>query len=119
MLHYRYNFAMKKTFFTLLVMPYENKYMALCKETGIVRAGNTPEEARDAVFSATKMLFEAVSRDSKLQPSLRVGLPLRYRLLFNWTVFKMFTHLFTRNATKKFLYQTQPIQTFNSTLAPA
>lgn len=110
---------MKNAFFNILVMPYENKYMALCKETGIVRAGDTLEEARDAIFSATKTLVETVKHDSKLQPSLVVGLPLRYRLLFNWTVFKMFTHLLTRAAMEKFLYQTQPIQTFNSTFVPA
>ena len=93
--------------------------MALCKETGIVRAGDTLEEARDAIFSATKTLIDAVKENQHLQSSIKVGLPFRYRLLFNWTIFKMFTHLLTRTAVKRFLYQTQPMHIFSSGFSPA
>lgn len=73
---------MKKLVLNMLVMPYENGYMALCKETGIVRGGATLEEARRALLSANKTLVETVREDGRLTPSLAVGLPLRYRALF-------------------------------------
>lgn len=110
---------MQQLTFNILVMPYEDKYMALCKEAGIVRAGDSLEAARAAIFSAMKTLVAAVHANPKLQPSLTVGLPLHYRFLFNWTVFKLFTRLCTRAMVKKFLYQTEPLQAFGSQFSSA
>jgi len=98
-------------------MPYENKYLALCKETGLVRSGDTLEEARDALISSTKTLVSAVIKDPRLEPSLKAGLPFRYRVLFDWTVFKMLTRIITCLAMNKLLYQRQPISDFNTSVA--
>jgi predicted RNase H-like HicB family nuclease len=103
----------------ILVMPYESNYIALCKETGIVRGGKTLEEARDALFSATKTLIEAISENPALRPSLSIGLPLRYRLLFYWTVFKILTGLGANAFKERFLYQIQPLHPFDHALSPA
>ncbi len=102
-------------------MPYKNGYMAFCKETGIVRGGKTLEEARDALFVATKTLVEAVSENPRLHPSLSVGLPWRYRLLFHWTVFKILTGLVRIGAVKdKFLFQIHPLRALGGpALSPA
>jgi hypothetical protein len=110
---------MKNKTFNILAMPYKNNYIAICKEAGIIRGGQTLEAALDAVLSATNTLTEEVRNNPALYPSLVVGLPWRWRLLFYWTLFKMFTRLGTNASVKRFLYQTQPIQVFGTTLSPA
>jgi len=79
----------KQLILNFLIMPYEDGYMALCRETGLIRSGRDLDGAYKAIESATKTLLEAVQADKKLQPSLRVGLPIAYRILFYWTVFKI------------------------------
>lgn len=96
-----------------LIMPYEDGYMAMCKETGIIRSGKTLEKARDAIISSTESLVEAVVADKRLIPSLEVGLPFRYRVLFNWTVFK----ILCRFAMDRFLYETNSVRGFYPNLA--
>src|SRR3989344_5953414 len=83
--------------FNILVMPYEGRYLALCRETGLIRDGSTLEEARDALFSATQTLVQAVERDSSFTPSLVAGLPIRYRVLFDFTVLKILAVYFFRH----------------------
>lgn len=94
-------------------MPYENGYVAMCKETGIIRSGKTLGEARDAIVSSTETLIEAVVADNKLEPSLKVGLPFKYQALFNWTVFK----LLCRFAMDRVLYETNFVRNFYPDLA--
>ncbi len=96
-----------------LIMPYEDGYMAMCKETGIIRSGKTLEKARDAVISSTETLIEAVVADNRLAPSLEVGLPFKYRALFNWTVLK----ILCRFAMDRFLYETNFVRDFYPNLA--
>lgn len=96
-----------------LIMPYENGYMAMCKETGLIRSGKTLDEARDAIFFSTDTLIKAVMKDERLIPSLKVGLPFKYNILFNWIVFK----ILCRFAMKKFLYETNLVGDFRSDFA--
>jgi len=96
-----------------LVMPYEKGYMAMCKETGIIRSGKTLGKARDAIISSTETLIEAVVADDKLTPSLDVGLPFKYRVLFNWTVLK----ILCRFAMDRFLYETNFVRDFHPDFA--
>lgn len=96
-----------------LIMPYEDGYMAMCKETGIIRSGKTLEKARDAIISSTESLIEAVVADSRLTPSIKVGLPFKYRALFNWTVFK----ILCRFAMDRVLYETNFVKNFHPNLA--
>gem|GEM_PF-3089375 len=91
-----------------LVMPYEDGYIAMCKETGIIRTGKTLGKARDAIISSTETLIGAVVGDTKLAPSLNVGLPFKYRALFNWTVFK----ILCRFAMDRVLYETNFVKNF-------
>ena len=91
--------------------------MAMCEQTGVVRSGRTPNEARDAIVSATETLIKAVIDNPKLEPSLTIGLPFRYKVIFNWTVAKILTHLLTRAAMNKLFYQTQSIKDFYPSLA--
>lgn len=103
--------------FNFLVMPYEDAYMAMCEETGIIRSGATPESAREALISATETLVKAVMENQKLEPSLTVGLPFRYKLLFNWTVTRILFRILTRIAMDRFFYQTRPARDFYPSLA--
>ncbi len=96
-----------------LAMPYEDGYVAMCKETGIVRSGKTLGKARDAIISSTETLVEAVVADNKLAPSLEVGLPFKYRVLFNWTVFK----ILCRFAMDRVLYETNFVKNFHPDFA--
>jgi hypothetical protein len=96
-----------------LAMPYEDGYIAMCKETGIIRSGKTLGEARDAIISSTEALIGAVADDIKLLPSLHVGLPLKYRALFNWTVFK----ILCRFAMDRVLYETNFVRNFHPDFA--
>jgi hypothetical protein len=89
---------------TVLVMPYEGEYMAMCRETGLIRSGSTLGEAKRAIESSTSVLFEAVAKDDALRRSLFVGLPIKYRILFDWTVVKIFLRL----AVRDMLYQKTP-----------
>ena len=93
---------------SILVMPYKGAYLAMCYETGVIRQGSTLIEARDAIFSATDTLVEAVRQNHDIQVSLSVGLPLRYRLLFNFTVLR----IITRVAMQKLVYLRQPLSGF-------
>lgn len=94
-------------------MPYEGGYMAMCKETGIIRSGKTLWEARDAILSSTETLIGAVVADNKLTPSLEVGLPFKYRALFNWTVLK----ILCRFAMDRVLYETSFVKNFHPDFA--
>lgn len=96
-----------------LVMPYEDGYIAMCKETGIIRSGKTLGKARDAIISSTETLIEAVIADSGLTPSLKVGLPFKYSVLFNWTVFK----ILCRFAMDRVLYETSFVKNFHPDFA--
>lgn len=99
----------KETYtFNVLVMPYEGGYMSLCKETGIIRQGSSIHEAREAMFSAMKTLIDAVCEDEKLEPSLSVGLPLKYRVMFHWNVFKMVAS----STMDKLMYEKNSLQDF-------
>jgi len=96
----------------ILVMPYKDGYLSLCKETGEIRSGRTLEEARDAMFSATNTLIEAVIKQPEFAASFRVGLPLRYNILFNWTLFKMVCMAFFHKAMDNLLYVSNDVSTF-------
>lgn len=95
----------------ILIMPYEDGYLAMCRETGLIRFGKTLVEAREAIFSSTQTLIEAVEKDNALLPSLSVGLPFNYLMLFDWTRTKMLLRFMIRS-----LYLVQPISGFSPDL---
>jgi predicted RNase H-like HicB family nuclease len=100
---------MKKEYtFNVLVLPYEDGYMSMCKETGLIRQGKTLDEAHEAMDIAMKTLIKTVCADNKLEPSLSVGLPFKYWFLFNWTVFKIVIN----STVDKILIQTSSLQDF-------
>ena len=103
----------KDLIFHFLVIPYEGKFLALCKETGISRAGDSLEAARDALLSSTQVLVEEVNKEPRFEPSLTIGLPLRYQILFHWTVLK----ISFRFMVDKIMYQTKSIQDFSPRFA--
>jgi predicted RNase H-like HicB family nuclease len=103
----------KHYIFNVLIMPYGGGYMAMCKETGLIRQGNTLKDADQALFNAMSTLVQAVAENNHLEPSLAVGLPLRYRLLFKWTLIKMFLH----STMEKFEFQRNTLQDFQPKLA--
>ena len=70
---------------SIIVRPYQGRYIALCKETGLIREANTFEDAKDRIFSATYTLLEAYQDDPQIEPSLSMGLSFRYRVLYYWS----------------------------------
>ena len=104
----------KETYtFNILVMPYEGGYMSLCKETGLIRQGSTLHGARDAMFSAMQTLINAVCEDQRLEPSLSVGLPFKYKVLFRYTVLKMVAS----TTMDKLMYEKNSLQDFRTQAA--
>ena len=67
---------------TILVRPYQGRYIAICKETGVIREAHTFEEARRAIFSATLTLLKAVEKDKRLLPSLDLGLSFGMKVFY-------------------------------------
>jgi hypothetical protein len=79
---------------SILVRPYRGRYIAMCKETGIIREANTITEARDAIFSATFTLLKAVDDDPSLEPSLRLGLSFKMKVFFWFSLVQfIFLHM--------------------------
>ena len=99
--------------FNILVMPFEDGYMSMCKETGLIRQGRDVSEARNAMFSAMKALIDAVCEDERLEPSLSVGLPFSYKTLFYKTLGKI---LFTATMDK-LSFERNQIQDFRPQIA--
>jgi predicted RNase H-like HicB family nuclease len=104
----------KETYtFNMLIMPYEGGYMSMCKETGLIRQGKTLDEAHTALFSAMKTLIKTVCDDNKFEPSLSVGLPFKYWLLFNFTVLKIIVN----STMDKILFEKSNLQDFRTQAA--
>ena len=100
--------------FHIIVRPYEEGYMAMCRETGLIRYGQTQEIAHKKLFSATKTLLKAVENDPRLEDSLSVGLPFKYKLLFDYTVFLFVLQFFTNRAMNNLRVANTPISEFNA-----
>jgi predicted RNase H-like HicB family nuclease len=105
---------MKKDYiFSILIMPYEDGYMAMCKETGLIRQGTTLDEAHAAIMSAMNTLISLVLKDNKYEVNLSVGLPLAYRVVFHWTITKM--HF--QSAMKQLKFERNTLKDFQVKLA--
>jgi hypothetical protein len=88
---------------TILVRPYDGRYIAICKETGVIREARSFEDARDAIFSATLTLLREVEKDPEAAINLSLGLSLGMRLFFDWSVL-MFQILRMRKVVEDTLF---------------
>ena len=72
---------------TILVRPYQGRYIAICKETGVVREAQTFEQAKRAIFSSTIALLKEFKQDEGLQACFEVGLSIPMAAFFYWSCF--------------------------------
>jgi len=76
--------TLKNGQFSFLIYQKRNKFIGICKETGYIEEGNTPEEVLHRLTNGTKAIFLTVKDDPNLLPSINQNPPLKYKFLFYW-----------------------------------
>jgi len=74
--------TIEKGSISFLIFRKDDKYIAVCKEFGFVEEAKTEQEALKRILNSAKLLLDTVSKNPRLEPSLNVGAPFRYRILF-------------------------------------
>jgi len=59
-----------------------DRYVGICKEFGFIEESNSIEAVEKRLKDSAILLLKTVAKDPRLEPSLRLNLPLKYRLLF-------------------------------------
>ena len=95
--------------FNFLVTGSKSKgYLGMCKETGIIRDGQTPLEVEKKLINSTLAIIDVASKDAKYIPNLYIGLPVKFKVKFYYyllvVLFKRFMddfeiNFFTRNTS--------------------
>ncbi len=95
--------------FSFLVTGSKNKgYIGMCKETGVIRGGQTLLGVENELINSTTAIIETVMKDEKYLPSLNSGLPFKFKLNFYYyllmILFRKFMddleiNFFTRNTS--------------------
>ncbi|MDP3962847.1 MAG: hypothetical protein Q8Q03_03205 [bacterium] len=82
-------------------MPYEEGgFLAMCRETGVIKQAGTVEEAKEKLISSTKLLTETALKDSRFAINLRAGLPMKYKIIFYKALLGLFVHTLMRQANE-------------------
>jgi len=76
--------CLKNGQFSFLIYQKSDKFIGICKETGYVEEGNTPEEVLHRLTNGAKAIILTVKDDSSLLPSINQHPPFKYRFLFYW-----------------------------------
>ena len=81
----------------MIIASRDGNVLGMCKETGIIREGKTLNEVGKKLIKSTTLLIDTVLKNPAYLPSLKVGLPFKYQMLYYFTLLKMFFHRFGKN----------------------
>ena len=80
----------KEMTFRFLIIGSKNKgYIGMCKETGVIRGGQSVEILEKQLINSTVAIINTVMKDEKYLPSLYSGLPFKFTLQFYYYLLRI------------------------------
>lgn len=76
------NTAQKGSFKFLIIPNNTGGFLGMCKEAGFIEEGKTIKEVEERLLNGVVALLKTVHDHPEYEPSLNLGLPLKYRFLF-------------------------------------